>query len=411
MCGGLKMKKIIAIILTLILMLPFSVYGLDTVTVSMEYDACDLDVPLEENKEANATVGTVLDINAKSAILIEAVTGKVLYESNADEKRAPASITKIMALCLVFEAIEGGALTLETQITASEHACSMGGSQIWLEPGEVMTVNELLKATVIASANDAMVALGEAVAGSEETFVAKMNEKAKSLGMNNTNFVNCTGLDNENHYTTAHDVAKMSAELVKYPLIKNYSTVWMDSLRDGKSELVNTNKLIKYYNGAYGLKTGTTSVAGSCLSAAAERNGLSLIAVVMGAPTSKDRFNGSVKLLDYGFANYEYKEVDASDVELPLIRVRKGTNKYITPAADGNVSLLIKKGDKTEITKETELTKELTAPINVGDTLGYVHIYVNSEEVGVINIKSLESSDRLSFWVCVSRIFKKLFDL
>lgn len=405
------MKKIIAVIMALILMMPVSVKGLDAVTVSMEYNASDLDVPLEENEQADAPVGTVLDINAKSAILIEAVTGKVLYESNADEKRAPASITKIMALCLVFEAIEGGALTLETEITASEHACSMGGSQIWLEPGETMTVHELLKATVIASANDAMVALGEAVAGSEETFVAKMNEKAKALGMNNTNFVNCTGLDEENHYTTAHDVAIMSAELIKYPLIKDYSTVWMDSLRDGKSELVNTNKLIKYYSGAYGLKTGTTSVAGSCLSAVAERNGLSLIAVVLGAPTSKDRFNGAAKLLDYGFANYEYKEIDASDVELPLIQVRKGTKSKITPMAEGKVSMLTKKGDKTEITKEVELTNELTAPINVGDTIGYVHIYINSEEVGVINIKSAESSDRLSFWVCMARIFKKLFDL
>ena len=344
------MKKILAIILILLISLPIPVSAENAVTVSMEYNATDLDEPLEPNEQADAPVGTVLDINAKSAILIEAKTGKVLYESNADEKRAPASITKIMALCLVFEAIEGGALTLETEITASEHAASMGGSQIWLEPGEIMTVDELLKAAVIASANDATVALAEAVAGSEETFVARMNEKAKSLGMNNTNFVNCTGLDHENHYTSAHDVAKMSAELIKYPLIKNYSTVWMDSLRDGKSELVNTNKLIKYYNGAYGLKTGTTSVAGSCLSAAAERNGLSLIAVVLGSPTSKDRFNGAVKLLDYGFANYEYREIDASDVELPKISVRKGTNKVVTPMAEGKISVLIKKGDKVEIT-------------------------------------------------------------
>ncbi len=405
------MKKILAILLAFTLIMPVSVNAMEAQTVSMEYNATDLDEPLEPNEQADAPVGTILDINAKSAILIEAVTGRVLYESNADEKRAPASITKIMALCLVFEAIEGGALSLETQITASDHACSMGGSQIWLEPGEVMTVHELLKATVIASANDAMVALGEAVAGSEEAFVAKMNEKAKSLGMNGTNFVNCTGLDDENHYTTAHDVAKMSAELIKYQKIRDYSTVWMDSLRDGKSELVNTNKLIKYYNGAYGLKTGTTSTAGSCLSAVAERQGLTLIAVVLGAPTSKDRFNGAAKLLDYGFANFEYREIDATDVELPIIKVRKGTKSKITPIAEGKVSVLIKKGEKTEITKETELSTEIAAPIKSGDTVGYIHIYINSQEAGVIAVKSVESSERLSFWVCVARILKNLFDL
>ena len=405
------MKKYIAIILAVLLLLPLPVKASDAVTVSMEYNATDLDTPLAENTQADAPIGTVLDINAKSAILIETVTGKVLYENNADEKRAPASITKIMGLCLVFEAIEGGALSLETKITASDHACSMGGSQIWLEPGEEMTVHELLKATVIASANDAMVALGEAVAGSEETFVAKMNEKAKTLGMNNTNFVNCTGLDAENHYTSAHDVAIMSAELVKYPLIKEYSTVWMDSLRDGKSELVNTNKLVKYYKGAYGLKTGTTSVAGSCLSAAAERDGLSLIAVVMGAPTSKDRFNGAVKLLDYGFANYEYKEISAEDIELPLITVRKGTKSSITPIANGKVSVLTKKGEDVKITKQPEITSELTAPVKAGDTVGYIHIYINSEEIGAINIKAAESSDKLTFWVCAKRILKNMFTL
>ena len=405
------MRKILAILLAFMLLMPFSVTAQEAQTVSMEYNATDLDVPLDKNEQADAPLGTILDINAKSAILIEPKTGRVLYESNADEKRAPASITKIMALCLVFEAIEGGALTLDTQITASEYASSMGGSQIWLEPGETMSVHELLKAVVIASANDAMVALGEAVAGSEETFVAKMNEKAKSLGMNNTNFVNCTGLDHENHYTTAHDVARMSAELIKYPLIKEYSTVWMDSLRDGKSELVNTNKLIKYYKGAYGLKTGTTSVAGSCLSAVAERNGLTLIAVVLGAPTSKERFNGAVKLLDYGFANFEFKEIDALDVSLPTITVRKGTKNKITTIAKDKVSVLIKKGEKVEISKEPEITTEITAPVKAGDTVGYIHIYINSEEVGVISVKSVESSDKLSFWLCVARILKNLFDL
>lgn len=405
------MKKIAAVFLALYLLIPIPVRASDAVTVSMEYNATDLDYPLQANTQADAPIGTVLDINAKSAILIEAKTGRVLYEVNPDEKRAPASITKIMALCLVFEAIEAGVITLETKVSASEHACSMGGSQIWLEPGEEMTVHELLKATVIASANDAMVALGEMVAGSEETFVARMNEKAKKLGMNNTNFVNCTGLDHENHYTTAHDIAIMSAELVKYPLIREYSTVWMDSLRGGESELVNTNKLIKYYKGAYGLKTGTTSVAGSCLSAAAEREGLSLIAVVLGAPTSKDRFNGAVKLLDYGFANYEYREIGAEDIEFSPITVRKGINNKVTPIANQKVSALTKKGEETKITKEVEITSELNAPVKAGDRVGYVHVFINSEEIGVIPITSAESSGRLTFWVCMARILKNMFKL
>lgn len=406
---GVFMKKIIALfIIIAIFCFPLTVNA--EKTVSMEYNATDLDVPLGENLQANAAVGDILEINAKSVILMEPYTKKILYESNADEKLAPASITKIMSLLLVMETIDSGKLTLETQIQASEHACSMGGSQIWLEPGETMTVDELLKATVIASANDATVALGEAIAGSEEGFVAMMNEKAKALGMNNTTFVNATGLDADEHLTTAHDVAIMSCELVKHDLIKNYSTVWMDTLRNGESELVNTNKLVRFYNGAIGLKTGTTSKAGSCLSAAAERNGLTLVGVVLGSPTSNDRFNGARKLLDYGFANYSYKEVG---IETPLepIKVKKGVEEQIELSCEEKLSVLLKRGEESKLSQRVELPQEITAPIQNGDTVGYLHISLDSEEIGVVPIKAASTCQKLTFFVAFCRIFKTLFSL
>ena len=406
---GVFMKKILALFVVLaIFCFPLTVNA--EKRVSMEYNATDLDVPLGENLQANAAVGDILEINAKSVILMEPYTKKILYESNADEKLAPASITKIMSLLLVMEAIDSGKLTLETQIQASEHACSMGGSQIWLEPGETMTVDELLKATVIASANDATVVLGEAIAGSEEGFVAMMNEKAKALGMNNTTFANATGLDVDNHLTTAHDVAIMSCELVKHDLIKNYSTVWMDSLRNGESELVNTNKLVRFYNGAIGLKTGTTSKAGSCLSAAAERNGLTLVAVVLGSPTSNDRFNGARKLLDYGFANYSYKEVG---IETPLepVKVKKGVLSQIDLSCDEKLSVLLKRGEESKLSQRVELPEEITAPIQNGDTVGYLHISLDSEEIGAVPIKAANTCQKLTFFVAFCRIFKTLFSL
>ena len=253
-----------------------------------------------------------LEIGAKSYILIDGLTGSVIAEKDADNKLPLASITKVMSLLLVMESISRGKLDFNTEVTASEHASSMGGSQIWLEEGETMTVDELLKAAVVASANDAMTALAEAVSGSEESFVAEMNARASELGMKNSHFVNCSGLDAEGHYSSARDIAIMSAELMKHEEIKNYSTIWMDSLRDGKTELVNTNKLVRFYSGATGLKTGTTSSAGCCLAATAERDGLGLVAVVMGAKNSTERFNSARKLLDFGFANYKVVTVAPS---------------------------------------------------------------------------------------------------
>jgi D-alanyl-D-alanine carboxypeptidase (penicillin-binding protein 5/6) len=316
-----------------------------------------------------------------------------------------------MSLLLVMEALDRGDITLETVVTASEHACSMGGSQIWLEPNETMTVHELLKATVIASANDACVALGELISGSEEGFVALMNARAKELGCNNTNFINCTGLDAEGHLTSAYDVAIMSSELIKHPLIKDYSTVWMDSLRNGESELVNTNKLVRFYKGATGLKTGTTSTAGYCLSATAQRDGMELVAVVMSGDTSNDRFNGAKKLLDYGFANYSFFEIEADLGDVTSIEVKKGVEGKVKIVADGKLSLLLPKSEAKQITQKLNLKSNVTAPVKKGQVVGNVDIYVGDKSVGSIKIVSDAQVKRLNLWITFKHIASGLLIL
>ncbi len=403
------MKKVICIILVLLAVFNISVSAENTVTVSSECDISDINEPIKETA-SNAAVGQTLDIKAKSVILMEVNTGEILYESNSDEQLPPASITKIMPLLLVTEALDRGDISLDTTVTASEHACSMGGSQIWLEPGETMTVHELLKATVIASANDACVALGEFLSGSEEGFVAAMNERAKELGMNNTNFVNATGLDAEGHLTTAHDVAIMSAELIKHDLIKEYSTVWMDSLRNGKSELVNTNKLVRFYKGTTGLKTGTTSIAKYCLSATAERDGLELVAVVLAGDTSNDRFEGAKKLLDYGFANYSFKVLE-SELKEKEISIAKGVKKQIKVENAKNLNLLLPKNSKEEVKRETVWNENITAPIKSGEVLGYVNVKIGEDEVGKIEITAAETVKKLDFWVTMGWILNGIFKI
>ena len=402
------MRRFLVLIFCFMLVFSFSVGAVEK-TVSSECDISDIEVPLSESTET-AAVGTALEIKAKSAVLLEPNTGKILYEQNADEQLPPASITKIMSLLLVMEALDRGDFGLETVVSASEHACSMGGSQIWLEPGEGMTVHELLKATVIASANDACVALGELVAGSEEGFVELMNRRAKELGMNSTTFKNCTGLDAEGHITTANDVAIMSGELIKHDLIKDYSTVWMDTLRDGKSELVNTNKLVRFYKGTTGLKTGTTSIAKYCLSATAERDGLSLVAVIMAGETSTDRFEGAKKLLDFGFANFSFQEIgaDLADTEIPLL---KGEKKTLKVEAEEQLSLLAEKTAKSDIKRETVWNKNITAPIKKGQTVGYVNIYNGDENIGKIPIKATENIMKRNFPLSFGKILKGLFKI
>lgn len=377
-------------------------------TVSSECDISDIEIPIDATV-TDAAIGTQLDIKAKSAILMEVNTGEILYEMNADEQMPPASITKIMSLLLVMEAIDRGELSLEDVITASEHACSMGGSQIWLEPGESMTVDDLLKAAVIASANDATVALGEQIAGSEEGFVSMMNERASQLGMTNTKFINATGLDADGHISTAHDVAIMSAELIKHDLIKNYSTVWMDTLRDGESELVNTNKLVRFYEGTTGLKTGTTSGAGYCLSATAERNGLSLVAVIMSGETSADRFNGAKKLLDYGFANYAYSDIVPELGDITAVSVKGGVQPQAKIQANENFCLLLKKSEASGVTQKVNLPESVTAPVKEGDVLGTVDFYNNDEQIGSVNITAAESVDKMTFLTALFWVIDGLF--
>ncbi len=400
-----KFKMFFCLLLAAVLIIPFNTFA---ATVSSECDISDVDVPID-TVTANAAIGTTLDIKAKSAILIEKNTGEILYEMNADEQLPPASITKIMSLLLIMEAIDQNKMTLEDILTASEHACSMGGSQIWLEPNEPMSVDDLLKAAVIASANDATVVLGEHIAGSEEGFVAMMNQKAADLGMTNTHFENATGLDAEGHVSTAHDVAIMSAELIKYDLIKNYSTVWMDTLRDGESELVNTNKLVRFYEGTTGLKTGTTSGAGYCLSATAERNGLELVAVIMAGDTSQDRFNGAKKLLDFGFANYEYASI-VPEIKTQEISVKNGVQQKTEISASSSFGALLKKSEAAAVTQKLNLPQNISAPVKKGDKIGTVDFYLGDTQIGGVDVVSTKDVDKMTFLTAFLWIATGLLD-
>jgi len=348
-----------------------------------------------------------ITISAKSAILIEKNTGRVLFEYEADTPMPPASITKIMTLLLVMEAIENGKIALETEVTASEHACSMGGSQIWLEPGEVFSVHELLKAAAIASANDACTALAEAVSGTEEAFVELMNQKAAELGMSNTVFKNCTGLDAEGHVSTARDIAKMSAALLSYDKIKEYSTVWMDSLRNGETELTNTNKLVRFYKGCTGLKTGSTDEAGCCLAASAEREGMELISVTLGSPNTDERFAAGRKLLDYGFANFAAAKPVPPQEELFDIPVLHGTADYIVPVFEEPKTFLLPKGQESQIEQKVTLPEKLEAPVEKGQIIGKVTVSLNGGEIGEYNILAKEGTEKMSFLAAIKILFAK----
>ena len=392
-------KKLAVFTLSMVLVIPLFYFPLEVnAEDEAEYMGEDLLTDIPEVPAA-AVVGTTLDIKAKSVVLMEPYTGNVLYENNADERLAPASITKIMSLLLVMEAIENEKLTLDTKVSASEHAASMGGSQIWLEVGEEMTVDELLRASVIASANDATVALAEAVSGSEETFVSLMNERAKELGMKNTTFVNCCGLDTDGHLTSGRDVAIMASALIKHDLIKKYSTVWMDALRNGKSELTNTNKLVRYYSGATGLKTGTTSKAGCCVAATAERDGMELVAVVMGGETSNERFTGAKKLLDYGFANWSFVTLTPDLGEVGEIPVLNGMEKFITADSGGGaINLLLSKGNQDKVTQIVEINENIEAPVLTGDIIGNVKFMSGEKKLGELPVYSANTVERVTFF-------------
>lgn len=344
-----------------------------------------------------------LEINAKSAILMDANTGTVLYSLNKDTPLPPASVTKIMTLLLVFEAIEKGNLKYDDVLTVSEHASSMGGSQVYLEPGETMAVEELLKCVIIASANDAALTLAEHVAGSEEAFVVMMNKRANELGMKNTYFENVTGLDDNvvNHLTTSYDIALMSRELIKHKKVSEYATIWMDTIRNGEFGLTNTNRLVRFYKGITGLKTGSTSKAGFCVSVTAKRDGLELIAVIMGAESSDIRNAYATKLLDYGFANYSiFKNVGT---EIGEIKVLKGKKDSVKIKFDTYISLE-NKGNENKIAYETTINESVTAPIKKGDVVGIINYKLNEEIIGKSDIYCIENIEKLSFWEYVFKI-------
>lgn len=399
-------KKTIAMILALMLaILPFTAFASGSTMLIQAYVDPDIDPNPDEDFEAVAVSAQFsASLPAKSAILMEQTTGKILYEMNADEQMPPASVTKIMTLLLTMEALESGKINLTDMVTTSEYANSMGGSQIWLKVGEEMTVDDLLKAVTIASANDASAALGEYIAGSNDAFITMMNQRAQDLGMVNTEFKNATGLDDAGHLTTARDIAIMSRELIRHPKIAEYSTIWMDSLRGGATELVNTNKLVRFYNGATGLKTGTTDGAGSCLSATAERDGLSLIAVVMGCPTSNDRFASARGLLDFGFANYQAVTPPAVDAELTPVPVLRGVEDSVMPTAGTPQELIIEKGQEDTIKQEITLVSDIEAPVVKGQVIGKVQVLVDGVIAGEYNLTAADEIERMTF----GRAFIKL---
>lgn len=350
-------------------------------------------------------------ITAPSAILMEASTGKILFEKNAHEQRACASVTKVMTLLLVFEAIDSGKLSLDDTITTSAHASSMGGSDIWLEEGEAMSADDMIKATVVASANDAAVALAEHISGSEEAFIEAMNSRAKELGMNDTVFKNCNGLDEEGHVTSAYDVAVMSRELTKHEKIFDYTSIWLDTLRGGETQIVNTNKLLKTYNGITGLKTGTTDDAGCCMSATATRGDVSLVAVVLGCDTGKQRFADAAALLDYGFANVSVKELTLPEDMPKTIKVNSGIKEEVPIKSDVSSKVVIDKGSNAEIKTQINLPESIDAPIAKNRKIGTLKYSIDGKEVYSCDITATEDVAKSTFSEVFTMLFNSLISL
>lgn len=391
------MKKFLSILLSFIFILPLTVNS----AVAFDEESVSTVVRKTENS---------VSVTAKSAVLMDVATGQVLFSANEHERLYPASVTKIMPLLLFMEALDEGRINLEDTVTASPTAASKGGSQIWLKEGEQMTVDELLRATAIASANDACTALGEHIAGSEEAFVLLMNKRAKELGMENTNFVNCSGLDDDTteHLTTAYDIALMSKELLSHDRIRTYTTVWTDTLRGGATELTNTNRLVRFYNGTTGLKTGTTDKAGYCLSASAERDGLHLIAVILGAETSDDRFEGAKALLNYGFASYETVTPSFDGVEIPPVKVLRGEYEEITAKISDVKPVTLSKGESGKIEYNVEVAEDVEAPVEKNQLLGKITAKIDDNVIGEYKLVAQENVRKLTFFDCAERFLKSL---
>ena len=357
-----------------------------------------------------------LELASKSALLMDAATGTILYEKNSHEAMPPASVTKVMTMLLIYEAEKAGQFAWEDSVQVSEHAASMGGSQVFLEPGETQTAAEMTKCIAIASANDAAVAMAEFVAGSEEAFVERMNKKAQELGMKETHFVNACGLDVDGHETSANDIALMSRELMtRFPEIKEYTTTWQDTIvhktRKGETEfgLTNTNKLIKWYEGATGLKTGSTGKALYCLSGTAERDGLHLIAVVMAAPDFRVRFQETMKLLDYGFANYSAEKGLPAGEKMAEISVTKGMADTVDGVVKEEISFLLKKDGGKEWETKTEVLPRVDAPVQAGEKLGEVIYLINGEEVGRTDLIASENVEKTDLSTMLERMLQQWF--
>ena len=350
------------------------------------------------------------EVKAKSAVLMDVHTGTSLSEQNPHEKLAPASVTKVMTMLLIMEAIDSGKIRWEDQVTASETAAAKGGSQIFLKAGETMTVTDLVKSIAVSSANDAACAMAEHIAGSEAAFVDMMNARAKELGMNDTHFVNCTGLDDDpaaaEHRTCAYDIALMSRELLKnHPDIKQFTTIWMDTVRNGAFGLANTNKLVRFYSGCTGLKTGFTSGAGYCLSASAQRDGLELIAVVMGSETSQDRFGASRSLLDYGFANFALYTPQMT--EGAAVSVKLGHLDSVSAVPAGETAVLVDKGQRSSIESEVTLEESVTAPVSAGQRLGTLTVRSGEQVIAQVPLVAAEPVTRLTFWNLTVQILRQ----
>lgn len=349
--------------------------------------------------------------NVKASILMEASTGNVLSESNADEQLPIASVTKIMTMLLIMERIDSGALSLDEMVTASENANSYGGSTMFLETGEQLSVSDMLKGIAVASANDGCVAMAEHIAGTEADFVDMMNNRAQELGMTNTHFMNSNGLDEDGHYSSARDVALMSRELIKHKKIFDYTKIWTDSLRDGKFALANTNKLIRYYNGATGLKTGSTSKAGCCLSATAERDGMELIAVVLGAVDTKTRFACASSLLNYGFSSYTVKKQVEKDEPMGTVRVSKGQSEQVSVVAAESYSVLSKKNETDEIEKTVKMENCVTAPVSAGDKLGEITFSEGGNVIKTVDIVAVENVEKKGFCLVLIDLLRELISI
>lgn len=408
--------KILLVILSIIIILPSICLASDSIyTWSTETKPLDSSVQTNSNltnKLESVATSSSLKLDCGSAVLIEQHSGQVLFDQNMHEPLRPASVTKVMSILLIMEAISSGRLSYSDKIPCTENAAGMGGSQIWLDVREELTVDEMLKAICVVSANDCTVAMAEYIAGSQEAFVQKMNEKAKELGMKDTTFKNCHGIDEDGHVTSSYDIALMSRELLnKYPEITKYTTIYMDSLRDGKSSLVNTNKLIRNYKGITGLKTGSTSIALYNLSASATRDDLSLIAVIMKAPSGKIRFAEAQKLLDYGFNNFQYKKLSNKGDIVKAVAIDKGMETSVNGILESDSGVLIKKGQDKNIEQTIEISESFSAPILENQILGNITYSLDGKEVGKVNIVAEKAVNKNSLFNMIESIYADWFSL